>query len=68
MRYFLPALAVDEEEFQRVQSKILPPAMVQRLGFSSKIPTVIRHGPISMGDLNLMDQQTECGIEMIIYF
>ena len=64
MRYSLPALAVDEEEFERVQSKILP-TMVQRLGFSIKIPTAIRHGPILMGGLNLMDLRTECGIEMI---
>lgn len=48
MRYSLPALAVDEEELGRVQSQILP-TMVQRLGFSSKMPTAIRHGPVSMG-------------------
>ncbi|KAI2497541.1 hypothetical protein MHU86_16944 [Fragilaria crotonensis] len=67
MRYSLPALAVDEEELERVQSKIIP-TIVQRMGFSSKMSTAIRYGPTSMGGLNLMDLRTECGIEMIKYF
>lgn len=67
MRYSLPALAVDEEELGRIQTKIIP-AILQRLGFSSKLPTAIRHGPISMGGLGLMDLRTECGIEMVKLF
>ncbi|KAI2497835.1 hypothetical protein MHU86_16669 [Fragilaria crotonensis] len=67
MKYSLPALAIDEEELECVQSKIIP-TIVQRLGFSSKMATAIRYGPTSMGGLNLMDLRTECGIEMIKYF
>ena len=67
MLYSLPAIAIDEEELNSIQSKILP-TLVQRLGLSSKLPTAIRHGPVEMGGLNLMDLRTECGIEMIKYF
>jgi hypothetical protein len=67
MRYSLPAIAVDEEELNSIQSKILP-TIVQRMGMSSKLPTAIRHGPKSMGGLDLIDLRTECGIEMIKYF
>ncbi|KAI2511184.1 hypothetical protein MHU86_3149 [Fragilaria crotonensis] len=67
MRYSLPAIAADEEELESIQSKIIP-TIVQRLGFSSKMSTAIRHGPVSMGGLNLFDIRTECGIEMIKYF
>jgi hypothetical protein len=45
LKYVLPALAVDEEELAPIQSKILP-VMLQKLGYSSKLPTKIRHGPI----------------------
>jgi hypothetical protein len=67
MRFSLPAIAVDKEELEKIQSKIIP-TKVQRLGFSSKMPTAIRYGPISMGGLGLLDLRTECGIEMIKYF
>jgi len=67
MRYSLPAIAIDEEELDSIQTRILP-AIVQKLGFSSKLPTAIRYGPIAMGGLGLMDLRTECGIEMIKYF
>ena len=67
MRYSLPAIAVDEEELEQIQTKIVP-TILQRLGFSSKTPTAIRHGPKDMGGLGLMDLRTECGIEMIKYF
>ncbi|KAI2506762.1 hypothetical protein MHU86_7657 [Fragilaria crotonensis] len=67
MKYSLPALAVDEEELGKIQTKIIP-TIVQRLGLSSKLPTAIRHGPISMGGLGLMDLRTECGIEMLKTF
>ncbi|KAI2498976.1 hypothetical protein MHU86_15539 [Fragilaria crotonensis] len=66
MRYSLPAIAIDEEELDSIQTSIIP-AIVQKLGLSSKLPTAIRYGPISMG-LGLMDIRTECGIEMIKYF
>ena len=48
MRYSLPAVAVDEEELETIQTKILP-IIVQKLGHSSKLPTAIRHGPTEMG-------------------
>ncbi|KAI2496067.1 hypothetical protein MHU86_18439 [Fragilaria crotonensis] len=67
MRYSLPAIAVDEEEFAQVQAKILP-TIVQKLGLTSKLPTAIRHGPTSMGGLGLLDLRTEGGIEMLKYF
>ena len=62
MRYSLPTLAVDEEELDHVQTKVLS-IMLQKLGVSSKIPTAIRHGPIDMGGIALMDLRTEVGIE-----
>ncbi|KAI2490404.1 hypothetical protein MHU86_24160 [Fragilaria crotonensis] len=68
MRYSLPAIAVDEEELAQVQTKIIP-TIVQELGLSSsKLPVAVRHGPISMGGLGLMDLRTEGGIEMVKYF
>ena len=67
MRYSLPAIAADEEELEQIQTKIVP-TILQRLGFSSKTPTAIRHGPKEMGGIGLMDIRTECGIEMIKYF
>ena len=45
MRYVLPALAVDEEELAQVQTQVLA-SILQKLGYSSKTPTAIRHGPI----------------------
>ena len=50
MRYFLPSLAVDKEELAPIQSKVLA-SMLQKLGYSSKIPVAIRHGPIELGGL-----------------
>jgi hypothetical protein len=51
MRYSLPAIAIDEEELDSIQTRIIP-AIVQKLGFSSKLPTAIRYGSISMGGLD----------------
>jgi hypothetical protein len=67
MRYSLPALAVNEEEIATIQSRIIP-TIVNRLGLSSKLPTAIRFGPVSLGGLGLLDLRTENGIEMIKYF
>jgi hypothetical protein len=67
MRYSLPAVAVEEEELDSIQAKIIP-TIVQKLGLTRNLPTAIRHGPISMGGLGLMDLRTEGGIEMIKYF
>jgi hypothetical protein len=67
MRYSLPGIAMDKEELKAIQTRILP-VIVSKLEMSSKLPTAVRHGPISMGGLGLMDLQTECGIEMLKYF
>jgi hypothetical protein len=53
MKYALPAIAVDEEELDRVQSQVMG-VMVQRLGFSSKLPKAIRHGPQEFGGLDAL--------------
>jgi hypothetical protein len=66
MRYVLPALSVDEEELSMVQSKILS-AILNKLGHTSKLPTEIRHGPIEMGGLALIDLRTEVGISQLKY-
>ena len=66
MRYVLPSLAVDEEELNTVQAKILS-AMLNKLGHTSKLPTEIHHGPIEMGGLALIDLRTELGISQLKY-
>ncbi len=67
MRYALPAIAVDEEEYEQVQNRIIP-VIVQRLGFNRHLPTAIQFGPVELGGLGLYDLRTEGGIEMIKYF
>jgi hypothetical protein len=64
IKYSLPALAVDEEELDSVQSAIMA-TFLQRLGFSSKLPKSIRHGPSELGGLGLFDLRTEMGIAQI---
>lgn len=66
MRYVLPAISVDEEELSQVQSKILS-AILNKLGHSSKLSTEIRHGPIELGGLDLIDLRTEVGISQLKY-
>ena len=61
MKFVLPTLAVDEEELAPIQTNILS-AMLQKMGYSSKLPTAIRHGPTSLGGLDLLDLRTELGI------
>ena len=64
LKYALPALAVDEEELDKVQSNVMA-TFVQRLGFSSKLPKSIRHGPPELCGLGLLDLRTELGIAQI---
>ena len=67
MQYVLvPALSVNEEELSMVQSKILS-AILNKLGHTSKLPTEIRHGPIEMGGLTLINLRTEVGISQLKY-
>jgi hypothetical protein len=53
MGYVLPSLAVDEEELYPVQSHLLS-VVLRRLGFSSKTPVALRHGPREMGGLRIV--------------
>ena len=64
MTYSLPAMAVDEEAFAPVQSKILA-SLLNGLGVARTIPTAIRHGPTAMGGLDLLDLRTESGISAL---
>jgi hypothetical protein len=64
MGYVLPCLAVDEEELQPVQSKIMS-AVLQKMGFSSKTPVPLRHGRSDMGGLALYDVRTEMGVAQL---
>jgi hypothetical protein len=64
MRYVLPCLAIDEEELEPIQTKVLK-SMLQKLGYSSKLPTAIRHGPPELGGLALFDLRTELGISSL---
>ena len=41
--------------------------MLQKLGYSSKLPTEIRYGPEELGGLGLFDLQTELGISTLNY-
>jgi hypothetical protein len=66
MRYVLPTLVIDEEALAPIQTKILA-SMLQKLGYSSKLHTALRHGPINMGGLALIDLRTELGIYTIKY-
>ena len=64
MKYSLPAIAVDEEVFAPIQSKIIA-SILNGLRVARTIPTSIRHGPVSMGGLDLLDLRTESGIAAI---
>lgn len=61
MKYSLPAIAVDEEAFSLVQSKIMT-TILNGLEVLRHIPTAIRHGPLAMRGLDLLDLRTEAGI------
>ncbi|KAI2512440.1 hypothetical protein MHU86_1893 [Fragilaria crotonensis] len=66
MQYVLPCLALDEEEMAPVQTQVIT-SILQKLGYSSKLPTEIRYGPSELGGLDLMDLRTELGISTIKY-
>ena len=66
MKYPLPAMAVDEEELNCIQTSVIP-AMLQKLGINRNLPTAIRHGPTEFGGMALLDLRTELGIETIKY-
>jgi hypothetical protein len=58
MLYALAALAVDEEHLAPVQTSMITTAL-QKMGASKTTPTEIRHGPLEMGGLNIIDLRTE---------
>ena len=61
MLYVLPALATDEENLACVQTSMITTAL-QKMGASKTTPTAIRHGPLELGGLNIIDLRTELGI------
>ena len=67
MRYSLAAMAVDEQDLSCIQSRIMQ-SLLQKLGYSSKIPTALRHGPTELGGLGLYDLRTEAGLEALKFF
>ena len=67
MRYSLAALAVDEESLSGIQTLVIK-SMLQKMGYSSKIPTAIRHGPPELGGLGIYDLRTEAGLEALKFF
>ena len=67
VRHSLPAVASNAKALQMLQSKVIP-TILQRLSFTSKLLTAIRHGPEGLGGLELIDISTESGIERISFF
>ena len=67
MWYSLAALAVNEQALSTIQSKIMK-SPLQKMGYSSTIPTSIRHGPKELGGLGLYNIRTEAGLEAINFF
>ena len=64
MRYSLAAIATNEQELARVQSKISR-VILQKLHIRSTIPMALRYGPLELGGLDLYDLRTEVGIESL---
>ena len=60
----LPAVSADEENFSAVQLSMIAVAL-QKMGASKSTPTAIRHGPMELGGLNIIDLRTELGISTI---
>jgi hypothetical protein len=54
-------MAVDEEHLAPVRTSMTTTAL-QKMGASKTTPTEIRHGPLEMGGLNIIDLRTELGI------
>lgn len=61
MLYALPAMATDEENLASVQASMVTTAL-QKMGAAKTTPTAIRHGPVELGGLNIIDLRTELGI------
>jgi hypothetical protein len=66
LKYPLPAIAINEEKFEPVQSKVIA-SLLRKMGAARHTPVPIRHGPIELGGLNLLDLPTELGIARIRY-
>jgi hypothetical protein len=61
MLYALPAMATDEENLAAVQTSMIT-TVLQKMGASKTTPIEIRHGPLELGGLNIIDLRTELGI------
>lgn len=62
----MPAVAATEEHLASVQSKWIS-ALLRKLGASRNTPTAVRHGPLELGGMNIVDLRTETGIARIKY-
>ena len=67
MRSGLAAMAIDEEEFEPVQSFVIR-SILKEMGVLSTILAAIRHGPPELGGLAVYDLRTEAGLEAVIFF
>ena len=66
MRYILPCLAIKEEHLQPVQTQVIT-SILQKLEYSSNLPTEIRYGPEELGGLGLVNLRAELGISTLKY-
>ena len=64
MKYVLPVVAINEEELSTIQSIIIA-MMLNKMECARNMPTEIRHGPVEMGGLDLMDLCTKLGISQL---
>ena len=64
MQFILPSLAINQEDLQPVQTQVVT-STLQKLGYSSKLPTEIRYGPKELGRLGLFDLRIELGISTL---
>jgi hypothetical protein len=67
MRYILPALAVNKEEQNTVQAKIIASMLNKLVGHINTFLQEIRHGPVEMGGLSLINLRTKLGISQLKY-
>jgi hypothetical protein len=67
MLYALPAFAANEEELGKIQTNMMATAL-QKLGAAKTTPTAIRHGPIELGGMNIIDLRTKPGISNLKNF
>jgi hypothetical protein len=62
MRYVLPALASQRRATAQRPNQESWKHPYRKWACSSKTPTAVRHGPASLGGLDILDLRTELGI------